>query len=37
MRFAATIANCGRIVEPFAEIGMTDDAPAASVGITWTF
>jgi len=38
MRFAATIANPCRshLVEPFAEIGMTDSAPSARFGITWT-
>jgi len=36
MRFAATTYRCGRIVEPFAEIGMTDDAADAVVGIVWT-
>lgn len=39
LRFAATIANACRcsIVEPFAEIGMTDDAPAARIGMTFTY
>ncbi len=37
MRFAVTIADACRIVEPFAEIGMTDDAAAGRVGITWTY
>jgi hypothetical protein len=37
LRFAATIAQCTRIMEPFAEIGMTDDAPSARVGIVWTY
>jgi len=38
MRFAATIANSCRdyLVEPFAEIGMTESAPSARIGITWT-
>ncbi len=37
LRFAATIANCGRLIEPFAEIGVTDDAPDGRFGITWTY
>jgi hypothetical protein len=37
LRFAATVANCGRIIEPFAEIGVTDDAPDGRFGITWTY
>jgi hypothetical protein len=37
LRFAATIARNERIIEPFAQIGMTDSAPAASFGITVTF
>jgi hypothetical protein len=48
LRFSATISRTSRlllwrretcamtIVEPFAEIGMTSDAPAARVGIVWT-
>jgi hypothetical protein len=36
MRFAATISRNCRIVEPFAEIAMTDDAPSR-LGVTWTF
>ncbi|MEW4452147.1 hypothetical protein AB1L30_05620 [Bremerella sp. JC817] len=36
LRFAATTYRCGRIVEPFAEIGMTEDAADAVVGIVWT-
>jgi hypothetical protein len=36
MRFAVTIARPRDIVEPYANIGMTDDAPDAVVGITWT-
>jgi hypothetical protein len=36
LRFAATIARNERIIEPFAQIGMTDFAPAASFGITIT-
>lgn len=37
LRFAATIGKSCRIVEPFAEIGMTDDAVSSRIGITWTF
>lgn len=36
MRFAATTYHRGKIVEPFAEIGMTQDAVDAIVGIVWT-
>ena len=39
LRFAATIAN-GRhanLVEPFAEVGLTNDAPSMRIGVTWTF
>lgn len=36
LRFAITV-NCEeKIVEPFAEIGMTDDSVNARVGIVWT-
>jgi hypothetical protein len=36
LRFAVTV-NCEeKIIEPFAEIGMTDDSVNARVGITWT-
>lgn len=37
LRFAATIGKSCRIVEPFAEIGMTEDAVNSRIGITWTF
>lgn len=37
LRFAVTIQNCATIVEPFAEVGMTDDGPSARAGITWTY
>jgi hypothetical protein len=38
LRFAVTIAQSRqRIVEPFAEIGMTDDAANTRFGVTWTF
>ena len=26
-----------KLMEPFAEIGMTPDAPAARIGIVWTY
>jgi hypothetical protein len=37
LRFAVTVARGGHIIEPFAEIGMTDDAPRARVGMTVTY
>lgn len=37
LRFSATIAKGHKIVEPFAEIGMTESAPAMRVGIVWTY
>ncbi|HEV3138188.1 MAG TPA: transporter, partial [Pirellulales bacterium] len=37
LRFAATISRRNHILEPFALIGMTDYAPAASLGITVTY
>jgi len=37
MRFAATIARNCRIIEPYATIGMTDYAPAVTLGLTVTF
>ncbi len=37
LRFAVTVARGGQIIEPFAEIGMTDDAPRARVGMTVTY
>jgi hypothetical protein len=38
LRLAVTIAERkNRIVEPFAEIGMSDDAANARFGVTWTF
>jgi hypothetical protein len=38
LRFAWTIGRpCNRVVEPFAEIGMTRDAPDARVGVVWTY
>ncbi len=37
LRFAATVGSSNRIIEPFAEIGATDSAPASRFGITWTY
>jgi len=37
MRFSVTVVKPRRIVEPFAEIGMTPAAPSSRIGITWTF
>jgi hypothetical protein len=38
VQLAATfIDRCERIVEPFVTFGLTDDAVAANVGITWTY
>ncbi len=37
MRFAMTVARRERIVEPFVQLGMTDFAPRASLGVTVTF
>ncbi len=37
MRFSITMVKAGRIVEPFAEVGMTVYSPTSRVGITWTF
>ncbi|MGD9724692.1 MAG: hypothetical protein AB7O59_20660 [Pirellulales bacterium] len=37
LRFAATIVRHEHIVEPFVQVGMTDFAPAASFGVTFTF
>lgn len=37
MRFALTTVKPCRIIEPFAEIGMTPSAPSSRVGCTWTF
>lgn len=36
IRMAATIARCNRLVEPFVTFGLTDTAPSAQVGITFT-
>jgi hypothetical protein len=38
LQLAATIARpCDRLVEPFVQFGLTDDAVAANIGITWTY
>ncbi|MBN2579609.1 MAG: hypothetical protein JXB10_11515 [Pirellulales bacterium] len=38
LRCAATIMRPNRrILEPYVEFGLTDDAPDAHVGVTWTF
>ncbi len=37
LRFAATMVRNCRIIEPFAQIGMTDAAPRANVGVVITF
>jgi hypothetical protein len=37
LRFAITCAQECKIVEPFAVIGMTQDAPSGRIGITWTY
>jgi hypothetical protein len=38
LRMSATISRpCDRLVEPFVEFGLTDDAPSAFFGITWTY
>ena len=36
-RFSVTIARGSKIVEPFAEIGMTQDSPGTRCGVVWTF
>jgi hypothetical protein len=38
IRFSATISQpCDRLVEPFVEFGITDDAISSFIGVTWTF
>lgn len=38
LRFAATISKpCKRLVEPFVEFGLTEEAVNSYFGITWTF
>ncbi len=37
LRFSTTISTPSKIVEPFAEIGMTDDAPSARFGVLCTY
>lgn len=36
MRFAVTMNSVDKLIEPFAEVGMTDDSIDARFGITWT-
>jgi len=36
LRFAVTIATEAKLIEPFTEIGMTNDSVDARFGITWT-
>jgi hypothetical protein len=38
IRLSATISQpCDRLVEPFVEFGITDDAVSSFFGVTWTF
>ena len=38
IRLSATISQpCDRLVEPFVEFGITDDAISSFIGVTWTF
>ena len=37
LRFSATISAPNKIIEPFAEIGMTEDAPSARFGVLCTY
>ena len=37
MRFSVTIARGEKLVEPFAEVGMSDDAPGTRIGVVWTY
>jgi hypothetical protein len=37
IRFAATILDDCRLVEPFAEIGASDDAASSRFGVVWTY
>jgi hypothetical protein len=38
LRMSATISRrCDRLVEPFIEFGLTDDAISTFLGITWTY
>ncbi len=36
LRFAATIAQCSRLIEPFVAFGLTDRSPTATVGVVFT-
>jgi len=33
---AMTVSKCKRLIEPFVDFGLTDDAADARIGITWT-
>jgi hypothetical protein len=37
MRFAVTVQRNCKIIEPFAEVGMTYGYPASRIGIVWTY
>lgn len=37
LRAAITVLRNDYIVEPFAEVGMSQDSPTGRIGITWTF
>jgi hypothetical protein len=36
LRMASTFSNCRGITEPFVSFGLTEQTPAATVGIVWT-
>jgi hypothetical protein len=36
LTLAMTVAKCKKLVEPFIDFGLTDDAVDARFGITWT-
>ncbi len=36
LRFAATIAKCNKLTEPFVAFGLTDSSPSATVGVVFT-
>ena len=37
LRFAATVAKDKTLVEPFVQVGTTEDAASTSFGVSWTF
>ena len=37
LRLATTIAKNGRLIEPFVDFGLTNDANDANLGIIWTY